>query len=222
MFTGLVADIGTIMEMQRGPRGAMLTIRTSFKELVLGESIATDGVCLTVTRIRNDGFVADASVETLTRTTLQFAERGQAVHLERALSVGERLGGHLVSGHVDAIGKLVEKSPLGDAVKFIFEVPSRIAPFIAPKGSITIDGTSLTVNGVNANRFDIALVPFSQTKTTFATRPIGARVNLEVDILAKYVASLLGRPGIDGSESAGVTAELLERHGFMDVKRGQS
>ncbi|MBK8169189.1 MAG: riboflavin synthase [Sandaracinaceae bacterium] len=216
MFTGLVTDLGKIEGVERSPKGAVLRVATGFSELVLGESIAVDGVCLTVTQAQQGVMRVDASLETLGRTTLDQARVGQQVHLERALRVGDRLGGHLVSGHVDGIGAMVERAELGDSLRIVFEVPERLAPFVAPKGCICLDGTSLTVNAVNGTRFDIALVPFSQTATTFANRPLGSPVNIEVDMLAKYVARLMGKPGIDGtSVSDAAWLDLLTRQGYL-------
>ena len=153
------------------------------------------------------------------KTSLGSLARGSKVHLERALPAGARLGGHYVSGHVDGVGRIAGKSPLGDAVRIDFEVPPVLAPFLAPKASITVDGVSLTVNGASGNRFDVVLVPITRTKTLIDQKPIGATVNLEVDVLAKYVARLLGRPGVDGVDpgdpaGGGVTMDTLRRAGF--------
>ena len=219
MFTGLVQQIGEVRRVDRDGEGARLDVACAFDALELGESIAVDGVCLTVTRDTGAGFVADASLETLARSVLGERGPGAEVHLERALSAGARLGGHLVSGHVDGVGTVAARSPLGDALKMTFEVPAPLAPFVAPKASITVNGVSLTVNGVRGRRFDVALVPFTRRETTFDALPVGARVNLEADILAKYVARLVGRPGVDGvtDESGdGVTLELLRRAGFAE------
>lgn len=216
MFTGLVTDIGTIRSVTRSPKGATLTIETTFDELVLGESVAIDGVCLTVTQRVGRTMHTDASLETLERTTLGGASEGTRVHLERAMKLSDRVGGHIVSGHVDGVGSLVARESLGDALRITFEVPETLARFVAPKGCICLDGTSLTVNQVDRTRFDIALIPFSQTATTFATRPLGSRVNVEVDLLAKYVARLLGKPGIDGtSASDAAWLDLLTRQGYL-------
>ncbi|MFO0693339.1 MAG: riboflavin synthase [Polyangiales bacterium] len=219
MFTGIVQQIGVVRRIERGASGAVLHVGCRFASLVLGESIATQGVCLTVTRDLGDGFLADASAETLATTKLGALRPGSRVHLERALSAADRLGGHLVSGHVDGVGHVVERSAVGDAAKVVFEVPPRLAPFLAPKGSITIDGVSLTVNGASGDRFDVMLVPFTRSETLFDELAPGDAVNLEVDVLAKYVARLLGRPGVDGldpgSGGGGVTLDLLRRHGYI-------
>ena len=200
MFTGLVDSIGEIQQVARTADGARFHVACGYEALALGESIAVNGVCLTVTEETRAprGFWADASTETLDKTNLGELKSGGRVHLERALRLGDRMGGHVVTGHVDGVGRIVTRTPLGDAVRVTFEVPESLAPFFAPKGSATIDGVSLTVNGAAERRFDVALVPFTRSETLFDHKPVGARVNLEVDVLAKYVARLLGRPGVDG------------------------
>lgn len=216
MFTGLVTDVGSVQSIGRDSKGATFKVSTAFANLTLGESIAVDGVCLTVTHADGTTMTVDASLETLGRTTLGDARNGQRVHLERALRLGDRLGGHLVSGHVDGVGALLSRKPAGDSLCIEFDVPENLARFIAPKGCVCIDGVSLTVNGVNGTHFDITLVPFSQTATTFAEKVIGGRVNIEVDMLAKYVARLLGKPGIDGtSVSDAAWLDLLTRQGYL-------
>lgn len=219
MFTGLVEEIGTLVKLTRRGLDAELEVSCAFRDYVLGESIAVNGVCLSVTKWTSSSFTVDASAETLSKTSLSEVGIGGRVHLERALSYGARVGGHLVTGHVDGVGSVVSIEPLGDARKVTFEVPPELAPFLAPKGSVTVDGTSLTVNGASGLRFDVVLVPITQDKTLLATRKPGAKVNLEVDVLAKYVARLLGRPGVDGVPAnthaeGGVTLALLEKAGF--------
>ncbi len=214
MFTGLVDSIGAIRSVQRHAKGASFRVAAGYEALVLGESIAVMGTCLTVTKIESDGFWADASKETLELTNLGDLAGGAQVHLERALQVGDRLGGHLVSGHVDGVGRIAARENVGDAAKTTFEVPERLAPFLAPKGSVTVDGVSLTVNGVRGTRFDVMLVPFTRKETLFDGRAVGARVNIEVDVLAKYVARLMGRPGVDGKGDA-LSLELLQRQGYL-------
>jgi len=203
MFTGLVEQIGTIDHLERRDDGLSLRIACALHPYELGESIAVDGACLTVKAFEEGLFEADASLETLDKTNLGDREEGDRVHLERALSLGDRLGGHLVTGHIDGVGKLVEKAPSGDYVRAAFESPTWLAPFFAPKGSITVNGVSLTVNTVAGTRFDVMLVPYTLEETTFGEMSNGTRVNLEVDILAKYVASLMGKPGVDGGSAAG-------------------
>jgi len=199
MFTGLIEQVGTIEGCTRRADGLLLRIACALHPYELGESIAVNGTCLTVKSFGERHFEADASLETLDKTNLTDLVEGDRVHLERALALGERLGGHLVTGHVDGVGTLAARTPEGDYVRMTFEVPRRLAPFLAPKGSIAVNGVSLTVNGVDASRFDVMLVPYTLEHTTFGEMPLGGRVNLEVDILAKYVASLMGKPGVDGT-----------------------
>ena len=215
MFTGLVDAIGEVRAIERGAKEVSFHVRSGYSELQLGESIAVMGTCLTVTRIDGDSFWVDASRETLALTNLGELAKGDRVHLERALRLGQRLGGHLVSGHIDGVGRLVAREPMGDAARVTFEVPERLAPFVAPKGSVAIDGVSLTINGVRGAGFDVMLVPYTRKETLFDARAVGARVNLEVDVLSKYVARLLGRPGVDGRGDAQIL-ELLQKQGFLD------
>ena len=197
MFTGLIEQIGTIDHLERRDDGLSIRIACALHPYELGESIAVNGTCLTVKSFSEGHFDTDASSETLDKTNLGDLTEGDRVHLERALALGDRLGGHLVSGHVDGVGTLMSRTPEGDYVRASFEVPGPLAPFLAPKGSITVNGVSLTVNTVTGTRFDVMLVPYTLAETTFGEMANGARINVEVDILAKYVASLLGKPGVD-------------------------
>ena len=197
MFTGLIEQVGTIEGLDRRDDGLSIQIACALHPYTLGESIAVNGTCLTVKSFSDAHFDADASLETLDKTNLGDLGVGDRVHLERAMALGDRLGGHLVTGHVDGVGTLVRREEEGDYLRATFEVPLRLAPFLAPKGSITVDGVSLTVNAVDGPRFNVMLVPFTLDETTFGAMAPGARVNLEVDILAKYVASLMGKPGVD-------------------------
>jgi len=214
MFTGLVTHLGEIRSVTRDTGGARFDIAADFDALALGESIAVDGCCLTVAALAGGGFRCEASAETLARTTLGDAKAAQRVHLERALALGDRLGGHIVTGHVDAVGRLLAKRPLGDAVEVTYEVPEALAPFIAPKGSIAVDGVSLTVNRVDGPRFDVVLVPYTRSATHLDRHLPEAAVNIETDVLAKYVARLLAKPGVDPT-SGGVTLDLLARQGYV-------
>jgi len=206
VFTGLIQDVGEILARNaRGP-GARLSIRTKMANLVLGESISVDGACLTVDATHKDVFDVDASAETLEKTTLGKATR---VNLERALAVGDRLGGHIVTGHVDGTGALASRTPLGDAVAMSFTMPDDLARFVAKKGSITVSGVSLTVNEIHADRFDVVLIPRTLKETTLGDLEPGSRVNLEVDLLARYLERLLG-----GNRDE-VLLEKLRQNGFM-------
>lgn len=194
MFTGIVMAKGTLVRRNQHGESARLVLRGALggEPLALGESIAVDGVCLTVDKILDpDTFEVDASSETLAKTTLGTALVGGALNLERALAVGARLGGHLVSGHVDGVGSVVEKVPSGTALKVVFETPPDLGRFIAPKGSVCVSGVSLTVNGANRNRFDVMLIPHTRDKTSLDALDVGSQVNIEVDVLARYVARLL-------------------------------
>jgi riboflavin synthase len=216
MFTGLVEKIGKVRALRRGSAEVEIEIEAGFPELARGESVAVDGTCLTVARTAGRGFIATASAETVARTTLSNLSAGAQVHLERALALGDRLGGHLVSGHVDGVGTKVSTSPLGDAVRVTYQVPEALAPFVAPKGSVAVDGVSLTANSVAGLRFDVVLVPYTRANTLLDRRPIGSPVNIEVDLLAKYVARLLGRAGVDGVRAEEtLSLDLLARKGFL-------
>lgn len=193
MFTGLISDVGSVIVR----KGGQFTIATSFKLTPddTGASICCDGVCLTATSIesasRGTKFTVDVSNETLGKTTLNDWAVGRKVNLERSLRAGDELGGHIVSGHVDGTAKIVSITPDGDSRRFVFEAPEHLARYIAPKGSIALDGTSLTVNEVSGTRFGINLIPHSLTVTTWGAKTPGQYVNLEVDVFARYVARLL-------------------------------
>jgi len=193
MFTGLVTAMGTLAaRLPRGP-GARLTLNARFDDgpLLLGESVSVSGACLTVDAITADGFEVDASAETLARTTLGGVKLGGTVHLERALRAADRMGGHVVTGHVDGVGSLLERRPVGESVALVFGVPLELAPFIAEKGSITVEGVSLTVNGAGPDRFDVTIIPHTLGKTHLGQLRPGDPVNLEVDLIARYVGRLL-------------------------------
>jgi riboflavin synthase len=192
MFTGLVETTGTLAGRSLRAAGMRMTVRVRFEggPPVLGESIAVDGVCLSVDAIYPDGFEVDASSETCSRTTLGRLDVGSRVHLERALRVGDRLGGHLVTGHVDGVGTLAERRPSGEAVWMAFAAPAELARFLAEKGSVSVDGVSLTVNGVTSERFEVMLIPQTLEKTKLGALAPGSPVNLEVDLIARYVDRL--------------------------------
>ncbi len=191
MFTGLIEDVGIVARLERRGPSATLTVSTSLGELTLGDSVAVDGVCLTVTRLDAGSFAADCSAETLAHTTLGALAPGARVHLERALLPTTRLGGHLVSGHVDGKATLASIEPVGDARKLTITVPAALSRFVAKKGSVALDGVSLTVNGVDGERFDVMIIPHTADKTKLTAKLPGDAMNLEVDLLARYVARLL-------------------------------
>lgn len=196
MFTGLVETTGVLAERSaRGP-GARLFIRLAAplagEPLSMGESITVDGACLSVVEIRPDGFAIDASSETLARTTLGHGAVGRRVNLERALRAGDRLGGHIVSGHVDDVGALLERHAAGEATAMTFALPAGLSRYVAEKGSITVSGVSLTVNAVRTTApasFDVMLIPITLQVTSLGNLAPGDRVNLEVDSVARYVAA---------------------------------
>lgn len=197
MFTGIITDVGRVRRLRRsaGPAGGLeLTIATAYDsaEIVLGASIACSGPCLTVVAVEPGAFVVQASAETLACSTLGDWTEGTPVNLERALRVGDELGGHIVAGHVDGVARLVDRRPEGDSVRFVIEAPPALMLYIAPKGSIALDGVSLTVNEVAADRFGINIIPYTLSHTSFGEARPGQRMNLEIDPIARYVARLLG------------------------------
>jgi riboflavin synthase len=193
MFTGLVEEMGTVRDLITIGDHTRLSIaaKTAREGLALGDSVAVDGTCLTVDELDPDGFWVGLSPETLLRTNFDERMTGDRVHLERSLLVGGRLGGHYVQGHVDGVGKIVEKRPDGDSLRIWFTAPDALMPYIVVKGYICLDGVSLTVTEKDGNRFGVALVAYTQMMITMPTKPVGATVNIEVDVFAKYVESLL-------------------------------
>lgn len=221
MFTGIVEHVGKLERVVRRSGGARLRVAAPYEGLALGESVSVSGVCLTVVEREAGRFEADASAETLARSTLGAAATGAAVNLERALQVGARLGGHLVTGHVDAVGRLLDREALGDSERLRVSLPRELAPLVAPKGSIALDGVSLTVNQVSDTWFEVVVVPFTLRATTLAALLPGGALNLEVDVLAKYVARALSL-GATASPTGtaepardGVTLEVLRRSGYL-------
>ncbi|HJQ59712.1 MAG TPA: riboflavin synthase [Vineibacter sp.] len=201
MFTGIVTDLGEVTEVIPGSSAGDLrfTIATRYDmaSVALGASICCSGCCLTVTSKGQSAgrgwFTVDVSGESLAKTTLGQWKVGRRINLERSLKLGDELGGHLVYGHVDGVGHIVSTTPEGGSVRFLFEVPQALAGFVAPKGSIAIDGVSLTVNEVSGARFGVNIIPHTQAETTFGGARPGDPVNLEADMLARYVARLLER-----------------------------
>ena len=214
MFTGLVEGVGKITEMRRLAESLRLEVAPPFpvEELALGESVSVSGACLTVVGIRGRAFQADVSPETLARSSLSVKKAGDRVNLERALRLGDRLGGHLVTGHVDGLGVLRERREGPEHVQLTFKLPESLAPLVIEKGSIAVDGVSLTVNAVQDQAFTVNIIPYTARDTTLGELKIGNQVNLETDIIGKYVARLLGAylPG-----KSGLTEDFLARHGFV-------
>ena len=193
MFTGIISDIGTVAARE----GGRFTIRCGYpaETIALGASIACEGACLTATSVQPAGngsvFAVDVSNETLSKTTLGDWECGRRINLERALKAGDELGGHMVSGHVDGVARIVSIRPDGESRRFTIEVPADLARYIAPKGSVALDGISLTVNEVDGPRFGVNIIPHTLTHTTLGDKKPSDRVNLEVDVFARYVARAL-------------------------------
>jgi riboflavin synthase len=205
VFTGLIEDIGRIAAVNPVDEGGTrLTVATRFADDDLGHgaSIAVDGACLTVVGRDLDTFTADVSVETLERTTLGRRKPGDAVNLERPLALGERLGGHLVLGHVDGVGRIRSRDPAGDAQRFVVELPRSLLPFVVEKGSLALDGISLTVNEiVGDDAVSLMIIPETLRATTWGSRREGDPVNVEADILGKHVARLLACGAVPGRSS---------------------
>jgi riboflavin synthase len=217
MFTGLIETVGSVRALKRVGGGGRLSIAASLaaRELQLGESIAVNGACLTVVEFGDGYFVADVSPETLERTTLATLAPRSRVNLERALCLGDRLGGHLVSGHIDTVAEVVERRQDANAIRFTFRLPNEFLPYLVEKGSVAIDGISLTVNQVAAETFSVAIIPHTLELTTLAALQVGGRANVEVDILAKYVERLLGTRMAPPAKRSGVDFDLLAKHGFV-------
>jgi riboflavin synthase len=192
MFTGIITDLGQVQRLHRGDL-LDLTIATAFdtSSISLGASIACSGACLTVVAAEPGAFAVQASVETLACTTLGQWEVGRPVNLERSLRLGDELGGHLVLGHVDGLARIVERRDEAESVRFVFEAPEELARFVAPKGSVALDGVSLTVNEVVQNRFGVNLIPHTLSCTNFGQAQPGQQMNFEIDLIARYVARLL-------------------------------
>ncbi len=219
MFTGIIEAVGTIVAMESKGSDVSVRVRSGkldLRDVKLGDSIATNGVCLTVVQLPGDGYIADVSGETIARTGFADYQAGQRVNLEKALMPTSRLGGHLVSGHVDGVGKIVAVKPLGRAIEYWVEAPRELARYIAEKGSITVDGISLTVNSVEGARFRLTIVPHTSGETTVGEWKVGSRVNLEVDVIARYLERLvLGDKAADMAPASGITMAMLAENGFM-------
>lgn len=194
MFTGIITDLGRLRSMTPGG-SARLVIETRYDTAAIadGASIACSGVCLSVVEKGKGWFAVDASAETLACTTIGSWRAGQGVNLERPLKLGDELGGHLVSGHVDGVGELVERRPDGDSLRLSVRAPASLARFIAPKGSVAVDGVSLTVNEVNGAVFGVNIIPVTQRETGLGGLNVGQRVNVEIDLLARYLARLMDK-----------------------------
>lgn len=218
MFTGIIQAVGEISALQPSGGDVRLYVKThglSLADVALGDSICTNGVCLTVIELPGDGYWADVSVETLNFTTLGNLKPGSKVNLEKAMTPVSRLGGHIVSGHVDGVGEIVSLEQDARSWRFVLRAPDELAKYIAHKGSICIDGTSLTVNAVSGAEFDLNIIPQTIAETIFGDYAPGSPVNLEVDVIARYLERLmLGEAAADPLAS-GVTMATLAENGFL-------
>ncbi len=231
MFTGLVEELGEIVNRQHSSKGAVLAIRgeTVCRDLKLGDSIAINGICLTVSKFGSAGvFHADVMPETLRRTNLHELQKGSRVNLERALRAGDRLGGHFVSGHIDATGEILSKQREGNAMVYRIGAAPPVLRYLVEKGSVTVDGISLTVVAVDDKSFSVSLIPHTASLTTLGFKNAGDRVNLETDMLAKYLDKLLAgffpghvgpQTGEDTAPETGdkkkITMSMLQEKGFL-------
>jgi riboflavin synthase len=212
MFTGIIEDVGAITGIGKGEGRWTFTVLAGFNpgDIREGDSIAVNGVCLTVTGLEGGSIKADASLETLSLTTLRSSSINDRVNLERAMRADSRLGGHIVMGHVDGIGRIVAIGPEGDSLKVEIEAPAEISRYIVKKGSVAIDGISLTVNDQRDNRFTLNVIPYSAAKTTLGSKHLGDHVNVETDILGRYVEKFVTRREKDGSD-----LDFLYRYGYI-------
>jgi riboflavin synthase len=223
VFTGIIQAVGQVASVELRDGDLRVTLNTGeldLADVLLGDSIAVNGVCLTVVELNNEGFVADASVETMDLTTVGLWQVGTRLNFEKSLTPSTRLGGHLVSGHVDGIGEVVERHPDARSERFRVKVPSELARYIAHKGSITVDGTSLTVNKVAGAEFELNIVPHTLVHTIFGDYQSGTKVNIEVDVIARYLERLLLGGDVSGDEDGadGDTSLTELARSLLDTK----
>ncbi len=215
MFTGIIEEIGEIRDIIPRNENLSIEIRAArvLENTKLGDSIAVNGVCLTVCKLNKDSFIADVMGETYRRTNLKLLKKNSKVNLERALSLSDRLGGHIVSGHVDGLGRLINKEKENISTWLTIQVSTKVAKYIVEKGSITIDGVSLTVARMDGDIFKVSIIPHTSQETTILSRDIGYDFNIENDIVGKYVEKLLGYKDIE--KKSNITEDFLMRNGFM-------
>ena len=212
MFTGLIEDIGTIVKLERKGEGALLVVDHAavLDDLKLGDSVAVDGVCLTITELSPPNFSVEASAETMRRTTLEAKKPHEKVNLERALRLSDRLGGHMVTGHVDEVGTIASIVSEGSSQKITITVSEKTNRYVVEKGSVAVDGISLTVNEVRDNSFSVNIIPYTASQTTLIDKRQGDKVNIEADILGKYLERL-----VDKKPQGKLDAQFLSEHGFL-------
>jgi riboflavin synthase len=217
MFTGLIQDIGKIQSVERKGEGIRLTISTQLdlSHTKIGDSISLDGACLTVVGLSGRALTVDASPETLRRTTLLTVREGQPVNLEMPLKMSDPLGGHFVAGHVDGTGEIIEVAPEGNFMRYRFRVPAEIARYLIEKGSVAVDGISLTITECQDQEFMVSIIPHTTQSTTLGKKKAGDRVNVENDLIAKYVEKFVRREDSPKRESSRIDATFLAEHGFI-------
>lgn len=219
MFTGIIEAVGSVASVENKQGDLRLRIHTGSLDLAdvkLGDSIATNGVCLTVVELPGDGFVADVSRESLAHTQIGSWGKGTAVNLEKAMMPTTRMGGHIVTGHVDGLGTIKKRNADARSIQFVIEPPANLKKYIAAKGSITVDGVSLTANALNPQGFELNIVPHTAEETTLYAAKEGQQVHLEVDIIARYLEQLLagGKDGAAQTTKSGIDQAFLAKNGF--------
>lgn len=216
MFTGIIEEIGKVQAIKRTGDSFVLTIGASkiMNDIHLGDSIAINGVCLTVTTYTDKQFSVDVMPETVKATSLAAVTRGSSVNLERAMAAGGRFGGHFVSGHVDGIGTIMMKKNIENAVYYEIETNKELLNYIILRGSVAVDGTSLTIFGVSENSFTLSIIPHTLTETVLGLKSVGDIVNIECDMLGKYVSHFLNNKQTNAKKSSGITEMFLEENGF--------
>lgn len=216
MFTGIIEELGKVVSLKRGRRAAVLIIEGNiiFDDLKLGDSVAVNGVCLTASHISGNMFQADVMNETFHRSSLGSLQKGDRVNLERAMAADGRFGGHMVAGHIDAAGELISKKKDDNAVWFTVKAPQQVMRYCVEKGSIALDGISLTIAKLGENTISVSMIPHTMEHTNFADKRPGDKVNLENDMVGKYVEKLLQTPKEQEEKTSGITMETLLRAGF--------
>lgn len=219
MFTGIIEAVGSIAAIKHNAQDMTITVdagQLDLSDVKLGDSIANNGVCLTVTKLSGNSFDADVSYETIKRSGFAQIQTGFMVNLEKAMQVSARFGGHVVSGHVDGIGEIISISKAGNAVDFWIQAPNDLAKYIAQKGSISVDGISLTTNEVDGATFKLTIIPHTIAQTNMVNYSVGTKVNLEVDVIARYLARLmLGDKAAEKQQEQQSTMDLLAKSGFL-------